>query len=79
MFELLTFFFSGSALYIIIKIIYQRKCPSDEALRKAVLYSQKFDDPEGERIIAHLGLCAKCRVRIDKMNGLQDDKVRLDA
>ena len=68
MFEILGFGLFGSVVLIIIKIVRQRKCPSDEALRKAVLFSQKYDDPEGERVIAHLGLCAKCRLRIDEMN-----------
>lgn len=69
MFEILFLVTLVSVVGIIVKIAGQRKCPNDFDLRNAVLNRKKLDDTKTDRIIAHLGICEKCRNKIAEMNG----------
>lgn len=68
MFEILSFASLFTVIGIILKIIRSQKCPSDEQLRKTILFRNNRDQAETDRIISHLGICEKCRDRVSELN-----------
>lgn len=50
------------------RIVDQQKCPDENELQKAVLGKQGIKKPKAELIIQHLGICKKCREKVDHLN-----------
>lgn len=60
-------------LSIISQINAQRKCPDERTLRKVILGSADKNSFKSQAIIEHLGICEKCRQRIEDMNEVNWD------
>lgn len=56
-----------SAIKIINEIIKSNRCPEDEILKKVVLGRMNKESPISKNIIKHLGICEKCRDKINEI------------
>ncbi len=70
MMQILVFVSLLSVIGVVRKIVKAQKCPSDEQLRQSILFRNKRDETETDRIISHLGFCEKCRNKVSEFNEL---------
>lgn len=53
----------------VVKVMWEitesRKCPTNRDLKKVVLGRAGIDTPLANRVQRHLGICSKCRDKID--------------
>ncbi|MFT7590044.1 MAG: hypothetical protein ACI959_002266 [Limisphaerales bacterium] len=60
-------------LISVYRIVYQQKCPSVSDIKASIQYEGYISDTEKDTIIRHIGVCKKCRNKVDDiMNGLED-------
>lgn len=69
MFTIIAIVASFAVIKIIMQIVNERKCLDDASIRKFML--NRLNENERRRVIAHLGICEKCRNVFHNFN--QDD------
>ena len=55
----------AAVISVLVKIVRQQKCISDEDIRNYMLGRLHDDDSEYHRVIGHLGNCEKCQQRMN--------------